>query len=94
MTSAVTISLLSSLTLFLGLTALARWRLLRGWLNLGGAALSLVGVLGAGWLLINNAAHLAAPVTLIGLLGYFFGHITTPRLRLQERLTSTERRTD
>ena len=51
MTSAVTISLLSSLTLFLGLTALARWRLLRGWLNLGGAALSLVGVLGAGWLL-------------------------------------------
>ncbi|TSA84608.1 hypothetical protein FNU79_10240 [Deinococcus detaillensis] len=79
MNSTVTISLLSSLTLFLGLTALARWRVLGRRRNLVGAALALIGVLGAGWLMFNGAANLAVPAALIGVLGYFFGHVTTPR---------------
>ncbi len=79
MTGTVAISLLSSLTLFLGLTALARRRLRRESWNFSGAALALLGLCGVTWMVLAGEVHLAAPAVLIGLLGYCFGHFTTPR---------------
>ncbi|WP_146202729.1 hypothetical protein [Deinococcus irradiatisoli] len=79
MTGTLAISLLSSLTLFLGLTALARQRIRREAWSLSGVLLSLMGVGGLGWLVLLDNTHFAAPAALIGLLGYCFGHFTTQR---------------
>lgn len=78
MTSAVALSLLSSLTLFLGLTALARQRALGKRSSVRGLLLSLLGVLGTLWLIVLGEWRSLAPVLLIGALGYCFGHFTTP----------------
>ena len=91
MTSTLAITLLSSFTLFLGLSAWARRRKLG--LAPGGAALLLCacGVLGVGWLVAGLALHLAVPAVLIGLLGYCFGHFTALR-RLDARLPEAANR--
>ncbi|WP_420596908.1 hypothetical protein [Deinococcus sp.] len=93
MTSTLAISLLSSFTLFLGLSAWARRRKLS--LSPGGAALLLCacGLLGVGWLVAGLALHLAIPAVLIGLLGYCFGHFTALR-RLDVGLPEASKRAD
>lgn len=79
MTNAVAIALLSSFTLFLGLSALARRRMQAERPGLGGVLALLAGVTGVGWMLLSDGLHTAAPVFLIGVLGYCFGHFTTSR---------------
>lgn len=79
MTNAVAISLLSSFTLFLGLSALARRYMQCERLSLSGLVLALIGLAGLGWLIMAAGLRAAAPVLLIGVLGYCFGHFTTPR---------------
>ena len=79
MTNAVAISLLSSFTLFLGLSALARRHMQRQRLSLSGLVLVLSGLAGLVWLIMAAGLRAAAPVLLIGVLGYCFGHFTTPR---------------
>ncbi len=79
MTNAVAISLLSSFTLFLGLSALARRHMQRQRLSLSGVLLALCGLCGLTWMIMAAGLRPAAPVLLIGVLGYCFGHFTTPR---------------
>ncbi|WP_161880283.1 hypothetical protein [Deinococcus alpinitundrae] len=80
MTNAVAIALLSSFTLFLGLSALARRHMQRERLSISGLGLALSGLAGLGWLtVVDGNLRAAAPVLLIGALGYCFGHFTTPR---------------
>ncbi|GAA4019666.1 hypothetical protein GCM10022631_36380 [Deinococcus rubellus] len=87
MTNAVAIALLSSLTLFLGLSALARRHMQRERLSISGLVLTLSGLAGLGWLIMAAGLRAAAPVLLIGALGYCFGHFTTPR-RADSRLSA------
>ena len=79
MTNAVAIALLSSLTLFLGLSALARRRTRAQRPSLSGVLALFVGAVGAGWMTFLVGPHAAASVLLIGVLGYCFGHFTTQR---------------
>ena len=79
MTSALVISLLCSFTLFLGLSGWARQRIRRsqpGWAEL---LLLACGLLGLGWMVLRGDFSFTVPATLIGGLGYCFGHFTTPR---------------
>lgn len=79
MTAVITLSLLGSLTLFLGLTALARCQIQHHRLSISGSVLTLLGLAGVGWVMFEGELHLVLPAVLIGILGYCFGHFTTPR---------------
>jgi fructose-1,6-bisphosphatase/inositol monophosphatase family enzyme len=81
MMGALTISLLSSLALFLGLSAWARRRIQHAPAGAAAWLMVLVGSLSVLWLTLDRHWSYAASALLIGLLGYCFGHFTAPRVK-------------